>query len=243
MTESTTSMNPVTKSSHRPARFERIYVWELPVRLFHWINALCLTLLFATGLYIAHPVLVTSVEAWNHFAMGWVREVHFAAAIIFTFTFFWRGTWMIFGNRYARTGLPRFWSRRWWGDLAQVATQYLKLRTGRPHLGHTALAGLSYVLFIGVLGLAQILTGFALYAQSSPGGFWDRLVGWVVPLLGGLYNTTMWHHLFAWGFVVFAVLHIYIVLLDGQAFRNGLVSSMIDGNKFRPIGEDEARED
>lgn len=28
-------------------------------------------------------------------------------------------------------------------------------------------------------------------------------------------QTRTWHHLFAWGFVVFAILHVYIVFYDG----------------------------
>jgi Ni/Fe-hydrogenase 1 B-type cytochrome subunit len=111
------------------------------------------------------------------------------------------------------------------------------LNPGKPHLGHNALAGLAYSIFMGLLGILQILTGFSLYAASSPGGFWDGLVGWVPPLLGGLYNTAMWHHLFAWGFVFFIVLHVYIVLLDSREYRNGLIGAMIHGRKFRKLGE------
>ena len=104
------------------------------------------------------------------------------------------------------------------------------------------MAGLSYAVFMIGLGTGQMLTGFALYSQSSPGGFWDGLVGWVIPLLGGAFNTTMWHHLFAWGFVFFAVLHIYIVVLDGREFRHGLIGAMIHGNKFRRIVSNEEKD-
>ena len=42
------------------AAVRRVYVWQLPVRLYHWINALCILVLFLTGLYIATPILSTS---------------------------------------------------------------------------------------------------------------------------------------------------------------------------------------
>jgi hypothetical protein len=42
------------------------------------------------------------------------------------------------------------------------------------HLGHNALAGLSYTIFVIGLGWLQILTGLALYSETNPGGFWDR---------------------------------------------------------------------
>ena len=39
------------------ARYGQRYVWELPVRISHWTNVLCIPTLFATGLYIASPQL------------------------------------------------------------------------------------------------------------------------------------------------------------------------------------------
>jgi Ni/Fe-hydrogenase 1 B-type cytochrome subunit len=110
--------------------------------------------------------------------------------------------------------------------------EYLKLRSGKPMLGHNALAGLSYTIFAIGLGWAQVFTGLALYSESNPGGFWDSLVGWVIPLLGGSFQTHMWHHLFAWGFLFFAILHIYIVIVDAFAYQNGLINSMISGEKY-----------
>jgi Ni/Fe-hydrogenase 1 B-type cytochrome subunit len=112
---------------------------------------------------------------------------------------------------------------------------YLRFDFGTPHLGHNALGGLSYAIFVAALGAAQILTGFALYGESNPGGFWDGLAGWVIPLVGGSARTHMWHHLAAWGFVVFAILHVYIVMLDARQYRNGLLISMITGYKFKRV--------
>ncbi len=34
------------------AEFLRVKVWRWPVRLFHWLNALAITVLFFTGIYI-----------------------------------------------------------------------------------------------------------------------------------------------------------------------------------------------
>jgi Ni/Fe-hydrogenase 1 B-type cytochrome subunit len=87
------------------------------------------------------------------------------------------------------------------------------------------------------LGWCQILTGLALYSEDNPGGFWDKLVGWIIPLLGGSFRVHMWHHTLAWSFVVFAILHIYIVLFDSHQFRNGLITSIISGYKFYEEGD------
>src|SRR5512146_1267395 len=58
----------------------RKYVWEFPVRLSHWVNAIAIFVLFATGLYIATPILMPGGEAANHFVMGRMRQFHFIFA-------------------------------------------------------------------------------------------------------------------------------------------------------------------
>jgi Ni/Fe-hydrogenase 1 B-type cytochrome subunit len=59
----------------------------------------------------------------------------------------------------------------------------------------------------------------------------------VLPLLGGSFRTHMWHHAFAWGFVVFAILHVYIILYDSTQYGNGLITSIISGYKFYQKGD------
>ncbi len=219
--------------------FRRKYVWQWPVRVFHWLNAAAVTVLFLTGLYIAMPFLGPAGEASDNFVMAKVRQIHFTAAFIFMVNFVWRMYWFWMGNNYARSGFPFFWRRSWWRDLFRQAWDYLRLDRGHVHLGHNALGGLAYTLGVIGLGWAQILTGMSLYAESDPAGFWGRTLGWLPPLLGGYHATHMWHHLFAWGFVAFTIIHIYIVFYDGQQYRNGLVSSMISGYKFYDEDEED----
>jgi Ni/Fe-hydrogenase 1 B-type cytochrome subunit len=224
-----------TTAPTTPTRYERIYVWQVPIRIFHWVNAAAIAVLFTTGLYIAHPVLTGLGEPYEVFVMARFRQVHFAAAFVFTIAFLWRIYWFWMGNRYARSGFPFVWRKRWWGDLFRQTGDYVRLDFGHPHLGHNSLAGLSYTIFAIGLGWVQIFTGFALYGESNPGGLADRLTGWVIPLLGNSFRTHMWHNLVAWLFVFFAIVHVYIVLLDARQYRNGLLVSMITGFKFKPV--------
>jgi Ni/Fe-hydrogenase 1 B-type cytochrome subunit len=217
----------------RPHRyFRRKYVWQWPIRIFHWVNAACVTGLFFTGLYIAWPILAPAGEPWNNFVMGTVRQIHFALGYVFFVNFMWRIYWFYMGNGYARSGFPFVWRVSWWRDLTRQLGDYLKLERGHVHLGHNALGGLMYTLFVIALGWFQIFTGFAMFAETNPGGFWDFWVGWTIPLLGGSFAVHMWHHLASWLFLFFSILHIYIVFYDGQIYKNGLVTSMISGVKF-----------
>ena len=61
-----------------------VYVWEVPVRITHWLIALSLFVLSATGLYIGRPFMTVPGEAGQWFVMGWMQIIHFYAAIVFT---------------------------------------------------------------------------------------------------------------------------------------------------------------
>ncbi len=39
--------------------YRRVYVWEFPVRLYHWVNAACIVALAATGLLIGKPLAIS----------------------------------------------------------------------------------------------------------------------------------------------------------------------------------------
>jgi Ni/Fe-hydrogenase 1 B-type cytochrome subunit len=215
--------------------YERVYVWQWPIRIFHWVTVLAVIVLFATGYFIAFPFLTSGGGESGVFVMAWARQLHVVAGFVFGIAFVWRMVWFVLGNRYARSGFPFVWRRSWWRDLFQQMWDYMRLDFGTVHMGHNALAGLSYTIFVIGLGLLQILTGFAIYGESNPDGVLDRLCGWVIPLLGGSARTHMWHHLFAWGFVFFTIIHVYIVMLDARQYRNGLLISMITGMKFRKL--------
>ena len=217
--------------------FRRQYVWEIPIRITHWVNAACLIVLFLSGLYIAHPILSPSGEAYRNFVMGRVRQIHFITAMVFTVSFLVRIYWFWVGNNYSRSGFPFVWRARWWRDLFRQVADYLKLERGHVHLGHNSLGGLAYTVFVVCLGWAQIFTGFALYSETKPDGILAHVFGWVIPLVGGSFQVRMWHHLFAWGFIVFAIIHVYIILYDSTQYGNGLITSIISGYKFYQPGD------
>lgn len=219
------------------ARLGHRYVWELPVRFTHWVTAGAITVLFVTGLYISWPIASSQGEPYHNFLMGRFREIHFIAAYALLFSFILRGYWFCVGNKYARSGIPKVWQADWWKAVFRQIVEYVKVERGRAHLGHNSLAGATYVFMIGGIGMVQIITGFAMYGETNRGGFWDSVFGWVIPLLGGSFKTRMWHHTCAWAFVIFVVVHLYMTVFGSIRFRNGLVSSIVSGDKFYREGD------
>ena len=68
----------------RKKRLREVYVWELPVRIYHWVNALCIVILCITGFIIADPpAILNASEAYFSYWFGVVRFIHFVAAFVF----------------------------------------------------------------------------------------------------------------------------------------------------------------
>ena len=85
-----------------PVDYRRIYVWELPVRVYHWINAVALVALCVTGYMIGAPIrMFYAAEAYQQYWFGWVRFIHFLAAFIYVFNFLARLYWGFVGNKYS----------------------------------------------------------------------------------------------------------------------------------------------
>ncbi len=80
----------------------RVYVWEIPVRITHWLIAGSIVLLSITGFYIGRPFVTVSGPAGDSFLMGWVKVVHGYTAYVFITAVLVRMIWMFTGNRYAR---------------------------------------------------------------------------------------------------------------------------------------------
>lgn len=219
--------------------FGRRYVWQLPVRITHWTDAASIAVLFTTGMYIGSPILMPAGEAWHNFLMGRFREFHFIFAYIFLCGWFLRSYWFWVGNNYARSGFPMVWKKSWWKDLTRQMWEYIKNRPGPPHLGHNALGGFTYTLTVVILGAFQLVTGFALYGETHPQGFWSSALGWVIPLMGGPMTVRTWHHMAAWAFAIFFIVHLYIVLYDGVNYRSGLISGMVSGYKYYKDGDED----
>lgn len=214
-------------------RLRRVYVWELPVRIYHWLNAAVIVALVATGFLIGSPpALISNDEAANRFWMGWVRFIHFIAAYIFFFNFLFRLYWGFVGNKYAnwKQFIPT--SKRFFKEMWHVFKIDILMMKGKEHMsvGHNAMAGIIY-FFTFIAFLVQCLTGFGLYASMSD--WWlPQLFAWVPYLFGGDIFIRQVHHWAMWFFILFSVIHVYLVFYHDYVEGRGEISSMGGGWKF-----------
>lgn len=208
-----------------------VYVWELPVRITHWVNVLSIGILTVTGIYIATPFIGTSGPASNQYLMGTIRFIHFVTAFVFTASVLFRIYWAFVGNTYARWNqfLPTSSAR--WRDARRMLAFYLFLRREPPaEVGHNPLAGMTYIV-VFALFLLQIITGFALYALPfDQGTFWRMAFGWIIVAFG-TQPVRLVHDIIMWLFLAFTIHHVYSCILIDIEERSGLVSSIITGFK------------
>ena len=214
---------------------ERIYIWELPVRVIHWVLFFAIIILSVTGFFIAHPFISVPGPAKQHFVMGTVRAVHLYTAIFFSVAVLVRFYWFFAGNRYARLRefIPFFRMRGFWRTF-----QYYCFLKPHPEVypGHDALAASTYGL-IFLLYLVLIATGLALYTPiasiTSPFQVFDFLG----PLFGGLQIARLIHHICMYVIWLFAVVHIYSVVLWSTIEDSGEIDSIFNGHKFWSKGK------
>ena len=227
-------MSAMTELPADKLTLEKVYVWELPVRLTHWLLFFSILVLSATGYYIGHPFISVPGAATDHFVMGAVRAVHMYAAIVFVLAMLVRFYWLFVGNSYARlTDLVPLSLRRLRSFWKTVKYYSFISRNPDEYAGHNALAGSSYAM-IFVVYVVMTLTGLALYAVGAPIGSPLRVFDGVAPFFGGLPIARLIHHVGMWVILIFAIVHVYFVLLSSVIEHIGTFDSIFSGYKFLP---------
>ena len=88
-------------ASGDPSEIVRVYVWEVPVRVTHWLIAISIGVLSVTGFYIGRPFVSVPGPAGQSFVMGWMKVIHGYAAYTFIAAVIARILWMFTGNEWA----------------------------------------------------------------------------------------------------------------------------------------------
>ena len=196
-----------------------IYVWEVPVRVTHWLIVISIVILAATGLYIHSPYIVPSKPVEASSMMASVRWLHEIFAIVFSLSVAVRFYWGFVGNSFSswRQIIPHTREQFYW--LREMAKYYtFRRRHPVPYTGHNHLAGLAYsVVSVGLF--AQVLSGLLLFGWGN-----------AFPL-GGIQGIRTLHNVLTFLFLAFSIHHVYSAILIDIEERNGVLSSMFSGFK------------
>lgn len=187
---------------------ERVRVWDLPQRVFHWSLAALVFFAWATAE-----------------DRGLLYALHTSAGYLIFLLVLFRIAWGFAGSTHARFGD----FVRGWRSVGRYLKGLVRLRPER-HIGHNPLGGWAIMLILG-LTLAVTVTG-VLGAAREPGALLNGIVSpafsrSVRELHEGLANVL----------IVFAFIHIAAVLIDWLLTRDNLVRAMISGTKAVGPGE------
>lgn len=215
--------------------YRQVYLWHWPIRAMHWIAALSVVVLVATGFYIGKPYFMTGGggPGGSPYVMGTMRFIHFVAAGALVATGIVRLYWLFAGNKYERwRALFPLNSRSLRNLFRQMKAYFFFRPEAAPHyVGHNPLQQWSYT-GIYVVTIAMVVTGFSLYGLHNPGGFFYQTFAWVGTLLGGAQAVRFWHHVLSWVFIIFFPVHVYFAIRADVTEREGALSSMVSGGKF-----------
>ena len=216
-------------------------VHALSTRLWHWINAAAIVVLFMSGLNIsnAHRYLYWGnygfdpKDAWlsvirfpgwatipQRYDLAEARDWHILAAWPFALglLFIWVA---MLANRHFRRDLatsPSDWTPR--AFLASLRAHGAGADAAEH--GYNPVQKILYGLVFGVLLPGMVLTGLAI----SPG--FEPAAPWLVDLLGGRQSARSLHFIAAWGIFGFLVIHLVLALADWRR-----IGAMITGGSSR----------
>ncbi|GAB1265003.1 cytochrome b/b6 domain-containing protein [Aurantivibrio infirmus] len=184
----------------------KIKVWDLPVRITHWLF-----------------VVFIGVSWWTaeYDKLEWHTWSGYALLTLLLFRIFW---WGFFGSTTAR--FTQF--IRGPKNLFSYATTLFK-KTPSNSIGHNPLGGLSVVVLLGLM-LAQILLG--LFSEDVDGlasGPLSYLVSYDLGRWAAKTHEDLFDYL-----LIFIGLHIAAVFFYLIFKNENLIKPMIDGNKEIP---------
>lgn len=262
----------------------------LTVRITHWINVVCLTVLLASGLQIfnAHPALYWGIASdFGHPVLAMTAEQPSEGV--------WRGVTSVFGHRFDTTGLlglshdaagrpaargfpawatlPGFqslaegrlwhflfawafvlngaaylswgllgghlWRDMWpsWTDLRHLgadARDHLLLRfpKGEAARHYNVLQKLAYLAVVLAALPLIVLTGLTMSPRM------DAAFPQLLALFGGRQSARTLHFLLAGSLVLFALVHVAMVILSGPLNQ---LRAMLTGRYAIPQARDAAK--
>jgi len=158
--------------------------------------------------------------------------LHFSFAYLFAISVASRILWMFIGNHHASWKVFFPWmtadGRR---NFIRMFRYYTFTGSKISYeVGHNPVAATAY-LGVFCLFLFQIGSGFALYGQFAPGGFWNSLTGWLLTLVGSQW-LRLFHHGVMWLLAGFFINHLYSAWLMDVKERNGTISGIFSGYKY-----------
>lgn len=218
----------------KPKPGQGVYVFQLPVRIWHWTIVCCIFALIVTGILIANPPSSSmSGDATYILTYGKLIRAHYTAGLILCAVTLWRICFAFWGNSVSRQiFIPHVWEKRWWIGVWNAIKWYLfidkKVDIG---MGHNPLA--QAAMFVVTLTIIfMCLSGLGIYQAKGYSDFF-KIFGFMENLayaLGGNgFDLVHWHAMGMIIIVAFIIVHFYMVVREDIMGRTTIISTMVSG--------------
>ncbi len=245
----------MTQESAMP-RLKSYRVWDVPTRLFHWINMLCVLALAGLGLVILNASALEISNAGKIL----LKTFHVWAGYVFALNIAVRIVWGFYGNPHARWRQMLPGGRGYFQRLRSYGASFVagkpETYLGHNPLGRIAVAGLLLVMIVQASS-GLMLAGTDIY--FPPFGFW--IAQWIaapgvdpatlIPYSPEMYDKASYADMRAlrepvavvhlYGFYLLAIgilIHVAGVVITELREGGSLTSAMISGRKVlkgRPV--------
>lgn len=201
----------------------------LSTRLWHWLNLVCVVILFMSGLTIsnAHPWLYwgewgfAAEDAWlevprfpnwmtipGYYSLAVARDWHILIAWPFALLLLF-GWIAMLANRHFKRDIATRRSEWAFRAIAADIKSHLKFDFDHHEGKYNFLQKLAYGGVLGVILPGMVLTGIAISPGMGPS------FSWLIELMGGRQSARSFHFIFAFALLAFFVVHVALVLLSG----------------------------
>lgn len=212
----------------------------MPFVITHWINLVAMVLLIFTGFYIHYPFFwgFESMARGLHVFFGFVLFINCICRLIMAFIVKSSPTG---GTRKQVTDYKTWLPQK---DNLHQGPQWIKyylfIKKDHPLSAKLGVPQKISYLFIPVLIILMFYTGLALWVPTSEIPFFAAGTS----LVGGIMSMRIIHYFMMFVFIIFTMLHGYLVFIEGTANANlmffgkehgGLV---YDPNRHVIVGED-----
>ena len=209
--------------------------WLVSIRLIHWSMVSSVFMLLASGFYIAYPISFGAGATADKFCMGNIRTLHTFFGVFLTFLMIWRAYLGLFAKFHARWSDLLAWINI--HNLIRQVKFYLLISDKKPkhEYQYGPLQSLAYSGLI-LLQITIILTGLIMVGANYHAGLSAIAGNLLKPIeiaMGGLAGVRLIHHIIAWGFILFIMVHVYMAIWVDIVYKEGTISSMISGRVFR----------
>lgn len=212
------------------------YEFSFWLRVTHWVRAIAIIVLTASGFYIAYPFIAPAHNGGEpvNFLNALFRSWH----IIFGFLLIsvTLGKFYLFffdkQSKVERASFKDFINPKVW--INQI--KYYLLIGKHPH-GKGVYNPLQFMAYVGVYGAIILisLTGLILYIHvyhQGMGGMLYDILRPVEAMFGGLAWVRQLHHIAMWIFIIFLPIHIYLAVFNSVYGKSGAMDSIFSGYRW-----------